>query len=298
MFRCTICIVLVIFCMGCIENEQEVSVEDITSEEDILFINNNYKELDEAGDMASYICQMEVMDYYSQPNVAYVFDEEVFYMNESERAKVEYTEAIIHFNRTPIHFIDLNKIEEFGELNYSRSHLNSIVSSAFTPMYGVDGEQLNCIIYSRNILLNHCMSKEHEDRLRGAFKIIDTWAKFRDSMIQANVPMNRSDANRTFVLDNVEDMNVIMDLNWKQADLEQYFDFLDTSGFNSSNDLLMFARQFRIAKKCIDDKASNSERNKIYEAREYVIANFPLYSDAGIQKSDIKVYFYRCDNKS
>ncbi|MCO5382425.1 MAG: hypothetical protein NHB15_10360 [Methanosarcina barkeri] len=82
------------------------------------------------------------------------------------------------------------------------------------------------------------------------FKTIDTWSKFKDSLVYANVPMN-SDENRTFVVDNVEDVDVITDLKWKQTDLEQYFEFLDSSGFDSSDEMLIFARQFRITKKIL-----------------------------------------------
>lgn len=290
-------------CMGCIENKQKTDIEDpnaITpvSEEDIAFIDSFARELDEAEKMASTINKMKVMDYYSQPNPnGYIFPEEVFYMNESERTKVEFTESIINFNRTPIHFVGLNKIEEFGDVKYGRSHLNSIVFAAFTPMYGAEDEQLNCIIFSRNILLNHCFNDEHEERLKNTLQIIDTWGQFRYSIIQANVPMNFSDTNRTFAIDNVEDMNVIMNMGWKQDDLEQYFNFLDTSGFNSSEELLTFSRQFTTAEKCIDNNTSDSRQKKINEAREYVIDNFPQYSDNGIEKSDLCSYFDLCDKK-
>jgi hypothetical protein len=302
-FQCIICITLLLFCIGCIENKQKIDVEDLNTstsltEEDIAFVDNFSKELDEAEEIASYVKQMEIIDFYNRPNAnGYIFPEEVFYMNESELAKVEFTESVIHFNRTPIHFVGLNKIEEFGDVKYGRSHLNALVSAAFTPTYGVDDEQLNCIIFSRNILLNHCFSGEHEDRLKSTLKIIDTWGQFRESMIHANVPINGSDANRTFAIDNVEDVNVIMKTEWKQDDLKQYFEFLDLYGFNSSEDLLTFARQFTVATKCIDDDTSESTQIKILDARVYVVTNFPQYGVEGIQKDDMRAYFNLCDKK-
>lgn len=299
---CTICLILLILCIGCIENKPVIDVEyaDTTTsitEENITFIDNFAKDLDDAEEIASYTKQMEIIDFYSRPKAAYIFGEEAFYMNEDELDKLEYTESIVHFNRTPIHFIGLNQIEEFGEVKYGRSHLNSIISSAFTPMYGVEDEQLNCIIFSRNILLNHCLSEEHKEKLKNALKIVDTWGQFRESMIHANVPINGSEANRTFAIDNVEDVNVIMNTEWKQEDLKQYFEFLDSYGFSSSEDLLSFARQFTVAKKCIDDDMSESTQTKILDARMYVIANFPQYSDESIQKDDMRAYFVLCDNK-
>lgn len=90
-------------------------------------------------------------------------------------------------------------------------------------------------------------------------------------------------------------MDVIIDLNWKKADLEQYFEFLDSSGFNSADEMLIFARQFRIAKQNVNNESSAGEQEKIYEAREFVIANFPQYSDDGIHKSDLQMYFNQCD---
>jgi hypothetical protein len=110
--------------------------------------------------------------------------------------------------------------------------------------------------------------------------------------------MNNSDANRIFVIDNVEDMNTITGLKWKQTDLKQYFEFLDSSGFHSSVDMLTFSRQFRIAQQNINNELSDAERDQIYNARDFIIVNFPQYSDNGIHKSDIQMYFYQCDNKA
>ena len=268
------------------------------TEEKITLIDNFAKDLNDAKEIASYVEQMEVIDFYSRPNAnGYIFGEEVFYMNEDELDKLEYTESIIHFNRTPIHFVGLNNIEEFGDVEYGRSHLNALINSAFTPMYGVEDEQLNCIIFSRNILLNHCLSGEHKERLKNTLKIVDTWGQFRESMIHANVPINGSDANRTFAIDNVEDVNVIMNTEWNQDDLKQYFEFLEASGFNSSEELLSFARQFTVAKKSINDDMSESAHVKIDNARVYVVANFPQYNDEGIQKDDMRAYLTLGDYK-
>lgn len=302
MFRCTICIILLIFCIGCIESEQRVIVENIknsnsTNEVKINLVEDYYKELDKAGEMASYINNMQLMNYYNRPRIDYVFDEEVFYMNESELEKIEYERAIITLNRQPIFFTNLNKIEEFGTSNYTNTHINSIVYAAFTPLYNLDDEQTNCIIFSRNILLKHCSTEAEKNTLSEYFKTIDTWSKFKDSLVYANVPMNNSDENRTFVIDNVEDMDIIIGLKWKQADLEQYFEFLDSSGFNSSDDLLTFTRQFRTARQNINNELSDREREKIYSAREFVITNFPQNS-ADINKSDIQMYFNQCDSKT
>jgi hypothetical protein len=105
----------------------------------------NAKKLNKAGEMADYINHMELLNYYNIPRIIYSFDEEVFYMNESELAKVEYKRAMITLNRQSIHFVNLNKIEEFGTSNYTNTHINSIVYTAFTPMYNLDDEQTNCI---------------------------------------------------------------------------------------------------------------------------------------------------------
>ena len=115
--------------------------------------------------------------------------------------------------------------------------------------------------------------------------------------MNANVPMNNPDTNRTFIIDNVEDMNKITGFKWKQTDLKQYFEFLDLSGFNSSNNMLIFARQFRIAKRNVNNKSSDGEREIIYNAREFVIANFPKIDSSGIYRSDIQMYFNHCDNR-
>jgi hypothetical protein len=109
--------------------------------------------------------------------------------------------------------------------------------------------------------------------------------------------MNNSDENRTFVIDNVEDMDIITGLEWKQTDLEQYFEFLDSSGFDSSDNMLNFARHFKMAKQNIKSESSVREQEKISEAREFVIANFPQNSN-GINKSDIQMYFKQCDTKT
>ncbi len=301
-FRCTICVILFIFCVGCIENEQRAirgnsENNNSTSEVQINLVEDYYKELDKAGEMADYINHMELLNYYNRPRIDYVFDEEVFYMNESELAKIEYKRAIITLNRQSIHFVNLNNIEEFGTSNYTNTHINSIVYAAFTPMYNLDDEQTNCIIFSRNILLKHCSTEAEKNTLSEYFKTIDKWSKFKNSLVYANVPMNNSDENRTFVVDNVEDMDVITDLEWKQTDLEHYFEFLDSSGFDSSDEMLIFARQFRIAKQNINNELSDREREEISSAREFVITNFPQNSN-DINRSDIQMYFYQCDNKT
>lgn len=289
--------------MGCIENEQRAIVESIennnsTNEAQITIIEDYYKELDKAGEMASYINNMKLIDYYNRPRILYMFDEEVFYMNESELAKLEYEKATITLNRQSLHFVNLNKIKEFGTLNYTNTHINSVVYTAFTPMYNLDDEQTNCIVFSRNILLKHISTEAEKNMLNEYFKKIDTWSKFKDSLVYANVPMNNnSDENRTFVIDNVEDMNVITGLDWKQADLEQYFEFLDSSGFNSSDDMLIFARQFRIANRNIYSESSDREQKTISDAREFVITNFPQ-NRSDINKSDVQIYFNQCDNKT
>jgi hypothetical protein len=287
--------------MGCIENEQRAIKENIennnsTSEVKVNLVEDYYRELDKAGEMASYINNMKSLNYYNRPRIYYVFDEEVFYMNESELEKIEYERATITLNKQSIFFTNLNKIEEFGTSNYTNTHINSIVYTAFTPLYNIDDEQTNCIIFSRNILLKHCSTDAEKNTLSEYFKMIDTWSKFKDSLVSANAPMNNSDENRTFVIDNVEDMNIITGLEWKQTDLEQYFEFLDSSGFKSSDDMLIFARQFRIAKQNIKNESSAREQEKISEAREFVITNFPQNS-SDINKSDIQMYFKQCDTK-
>jgi hypothetical protein len=289
--------------MGCIGNEQRAIKENIennnsSSKVEINLVENYYEELDKAGEMASYINNMQSINYYNRPGIYYVFDEEVFYMNESELEKIEYEKATITLNRQSIFFTNLNKIEEFGTSNYTDTHINSIVYTAFTPMYNLDDEQTNCIIFSRNILLKHCSTEAEKNTLNEYFKTIDTWSKFKDNIVYANVPMNNnSDENRTFVIDNVEDMDVITGLEWKQADLEQYFEFLDSSGFNSSDDMLIFARQFRIANRNINSESSDREQQIISDAREFVITNFPQNS-SDINKSDVQMYFNQCDNKT
>lgn len=295
-------ITLLIFCIGCIENEQRAIVTNIennnsTNEIEINLVENYYKELDKAEEMASYINNIQLINYYNRPRMDYVFDEEVFYMNESELEKVEYERAMITLNRQPLHFVNLNKIEEFGTSDYNNTHINSIVYTAFTPMYNLDDEQTNCIMFSRNILLKHCSTEAEKNTLSEYFKTLDTWSKFKNSLVYANVPMNNSDENRTFVIDNVEDMDIIIGLEWKQADMEQYFEFLDKSGFDSSDNMLNFARQFRMAKQNINNESSSRKQEKIYEAREFVIANFPQNSN-DIDKSDIQMYFKQCDTRT
>jgi len=295
-------ITLLIFCIGCIENEQRAIVTNIennnsTNEIEINLVEGYYKELDKAEEMASYINNIQLINYYNRPRMDYVFDEEVFYMNESELEKVEYERAMITLNRQPLHFVNLNKIEEFGTSDYNNTHINSIVYTAFTPMYNLDDEQTNCIMFSRNILLKHCSTEAEKNTLSEYFKTLDTWSKFKNSLVYANVPMNNSDENRTFVIDNVGDMDIIIGLEWKQADMEQYFEFLDKSGFDSSDNMLNFARQFRIAKQNINNESSSRKQEQIYEAREFVIANFPQNSN-DIDKSDIQKYFKRCDART
>ncbi|MGI5992604.1 MAG: hypothetical protein ACOX7Y_10070 [Methanosarcina sp.] len=302
-FICTIFLILLIFCEGCIETEKKAILESIennnsTNEAQIALVEDYYKELNKAGEMASYLNNMKSIDYYNRPEITYQFDEEVFYMNESELAKLEYERGTITIKRQSLHFVNLNKIEEFGTSNYTNTHINSVVYTAFTPMYNLDDEQTNCIIFSRNILLKHCSTETEKNTLNEYFKTIDTWSKFRDILVYANVPMsNNSDGNRTFVIDNVEDMNVITGLEWKQADLEQYFEFLDSSGFDSSDDMLIFARQFRIAKQNINNESSDREQKLISDAREFVISNFPQNS-SNIKKTDVQMYFNQCDVKS
>ena len=63
--------------------------------------------------------------------------------------------------------------------------------------------------------------------------------------------MNNPDTNRTFIIDNVEDMNKITGFKWKQTDLKQYFEFLDSSGFNSSNNMLNFVANFELQKEML-----------------------------------------------
>lgn len=295
-------ITLLIFCIGCIENEQRAIVTNIennnsTNEIERNLVEDYYKELDKAEEMASYINNIQLINYYNRPRMDYVFDEEVFYMNESELEKIEYERAMITLNRQPLHFVNLNKIEEFGTPDYNNTHINSIVYTAFTPMYNLDDEQTNCIMFSRNILLKHCSTKAEKNTLSDYFKTLDTWSKFKNSLVYANVPMNNSDENRTFVIDNVEDMDIIIGLEWKQADMEQYFEFLDKSGFDSSDNMLNFARQFRIAKQNINNESSSRKQEKIYEAREFVIANFPQNSN-DIDKLDIQKYFKQCDART
>lgn len=295
-------ITLLIFCIGCIENEQRAIVTNIennnsTNEIEINLVEDYYKKLDKAEEMASYINNIQLINYYNRPRMDYVFDEEVFYMNESELEKVEYERAIITLNRQPLHFVNLNKIEEFGTSDYNNTHINSIVYTAFTPMCNLDDEQTNCIMFSRNILLKHCSTEAEKNTLSEYFKTLDTWSKFKNSLVYANAPMNNSDKNRTFVIDNVEDMDIIIGLEWKQADMEQYFEFLNKSGFDSSDNMLNFARQFRIAKQNINNESSSRKQEKIYEAREFVIANFPQNSN-GIDKSDIQMYFKQCDTRT
>lgn len=293
---------MLIFCIGCIENEQRAIVTNIennnsTNEIEINLVEDYYKELDKAEEMAYYINNIQLINYYNRPRMDYVFDEEVFYMNESELEKVEYERATITLNRQPLHFVNLNKIEEFGTSDYNNTHINSIVYTAFTPMYNLDDEQTNCIMFSRNILLKHYSTEAEKNTLSEYFKTLDTWSKFKNSLAYANVPMNNSDENRTFVIDNVEDMDIIIGLEWKQADMEQYFEFLDKSGFDSSDNMLNFARQFRIAKQNINNESSSRKREKIYEAREFVIANFPQNSN-DIDKSDIQLYFKQWDTRT
>jgi len=301
-FRCTIFLILLIFCVGCIETEQKVILENIenndsTNEVQIAIVEDYYKELVKAGEMASYINNMKSINYYNRPRIIYQFDEEVFYMNESELAKLEYEKATITLKRQSLHLVNLNKIEEFGTSNYTNTHINSVVYTAFTPMYNLDDEQTNCIIFSRNILLKHCSTEIERNTLNEYFKTIDIWSKFKDSLAYTNVPMNNnSDKNRTFAINNVEDMNVITGLEWKQADLEQYFEFLDSSGFNSSDDMLIFVRQFRIAKRNINNESSDREQKLISDAREFVISNFPQNS-SNINKTDVQMYFNQCDMK-
>lgn len=288
--------------MGCIENEQRVIAANIennnsTNEIEINLAENYYKELEKAGEMASYINNMQLINYYNRPRIDYVFDEEVFYMNESELEKIEYERAIITLNRQSLHFVNLNKIEEFGTSNYNSTHINSIVYTAFTPMYNLDDEQTNCIMFSRNILLKHCSTEAEKNTLSEYFKTLDIWSKFKNSLVYANVPMNNSDENRTFVIDNVENMDMIIGLERKRADMEQYFEFLDKSGFDSSDNMLNFARQFRIAKQNINSESSAREQEEIYEAREFVTANFPQNSN-DINKSDIQMYFKQCDTRT
>lgn len=295
-------ITLLIFCIGCIENEQRAIVTNIennnsTNEIERNLVEDYYKELDKAEEMASYINNIQLINYYNRPRMDYVFDEEVFYMNESELEKVEYERAMITLNRQPLHFVNLNKIEEFGTSDYNNTHINSIVYTAFTPMYNLDDEQTNCIMFSRNILLKHCSTEAEKNTLSEYFKTLDTWSKFKNSLVYTNVPMNNSDENRTFVIDNVEDMDIIIGLEWKQADMEQYFEFLDKSGFDSSDNMLNFARQFRIAKQNINNESSSRKQEKIYEAREFVIANFPQNSN-DIDKLDIQKYFKQCDTRT
>lgn len=288
--------------MGCIGNEQTAITENLennnpSNEVKINLVEGYYKKLDKAGEMASYINHMKVINPYNRPRMDYVFDEEVFYMNESELEKIEYERGIITLNRQPLHFVNLSKIEELEISNDTKINstiLNPIVYTAFTPTYNLDDEQINCIKLSRNILLKRCSTEAEKNRLSEYFKTLDTWSKFKDCLVYANVPMSTSDENRTFVIANAEAMNIITGLEWKQTDMEKYFEFLDSSGFDSSDNMLNFTRQFRIAKQNIDNESSPREKKKIYEARKFVIANFPQNSN-DINKSDIQMYFNQCD---
>ncbi|MCO5382427.1 MAG: hypothetical protein NHB15_10370 [Methanosarcina barkeri] len=170
------------------ENEQREIRENsennnLTNEVQINLVEDYYKKLNKAGEMADYINHMELLNYYNIPRIIYSFDEEVFYMNESELAKVEYKRAIITLNRQSIHFVNLNKIEEFGTSNYTNTHINSIVYTAFTPMYNLDDEQTNCIIFSRNILLKHCSTEAEKNTLRNAANITSIFHLWNCSVI-------------------------------------------------------------------------------------------------------------------
>jgi hypothetical protein len=288
--------------VGCIDNKQKIIMKNIennnsTNEVQMTLVDDYYKELEKAGEIAHYIDNMNLINNYNRPKINFVFDEDYFYMNESEKDKVEYENALIELDNCTIHLIDLNKIEGLEKSDNAYDYINSIAYTAFTPVYNLGNEQIIRITNSRNILLKHCSTEFEKNMLSKYFKIIDVWSKFKDSLAYANVPMNNSDTNRTFVIDNVEDMDIITGLKWKQTDLRQYFEFLDSSGFNSSDDLLTFARQFRIAQRSINSESSDGEREKVYNARKFVIANFPQYSDNGIHRSDIKMYFTQCDNK-
>ena len=310
-FRCTICVIrticviLLIFCMGCIENEQTAITENLENNNSVSELKRNlvedyYKKLDKAGEMASYINHMKVINPYSRPRMDYAFDEEVFYMNESEIEKIEYERGIITLNRQPLHFVDFSKIEELGTSNDTKINstiIKSIVYTAFTPAYNLGNEQINRIVFSRNILLKRCSTEAEKNTLSEYFKTLDTWSKFKACLVYANVPMSTSDENRTFVIDNVEAMNIITSLEWKQTDLEDYFEFLDSSGFDSAENLLNFTRQFRVAKQNVNNGFSSREIKKIYEARKFVIVNIPQNSEQNndISKSDLQMYFNQCD---
>lgn len=288
--------------MGCIDNEQKIITEkaenNSINEVQINLIDNYFQKLEKSSEMAYYINNMNLVNSYSRPRIFFLFDEEYFYMNESEKNKVEYENASIELDNCTIHFINLNEIEGLETHDTAYDYMNSIVYTAFTPLYNIDNEQTIHITNSRNILLKHCSTETEKNALSKYFKTIDTWSKFKDCLVYANVPMNKSDTNRTFVINNVEGMNTITGLKWKQADLKQYFEFLDSSGFHSSAEMLTFSRQFRIAQKSINSELSYAEKDKIYNAREFVIANFPQYSDNGIKKSDIQLYFNQHDNKA
>jgi hypothetical protein len=288
--------------MGCIDNRQEKIIEkeknnNSTNEVQVNLANDYYNELEKAGEMAYYINNMNLVNSYSRPKIIYIFNEDYYYMNESEKDKIECENALIELKNCTIHFVNLNKIEGLEKSDNAYDFINSIVYTAFTPVYNLENEQNISITSSRDILLKHCSTEAEKNALSQYFKTIDTWSKCKDSLAYANVPMNNPDTNRTFIIDNVEDMNKITGFKWKQTDLKQYFEFLDSSGFNSSNNLLNFARQFRIAQRNVNNESSDGEREIIYNAREFVIANFPKYDSNGIHKSDIQMYFNHCDNK-
>lgn len=288
--------------MGCIDNEQKVITEkennNSINKVQTNLVDNYFQKLEKASEIAYYLNNMNLVNSYSRPRIIFMFDEEYYYMNESEKNKVEYENALIELENCTIHFINLNKIEGLETPNTASDYINSIVYTAFTPLYNIDNEQTIYITDSRNILLKHCSTETEKNALSEYFKTIDIWSKFKDCLVYANVPMNSSDTNRTFVINNVEGMNTITGLKWKQADLKQYFEFLDSSGFHSSSEMLTFSRQFRIAQRNINNELPGAERDKIYNAREFVIANFPQYNDNGIQKSDIQLYFNQHNNKA
>jgi len=289
--------------MGCIDNEQKIITEkaennNSINEVQINLVDNYFQKLEKSSEMAYYLNNMNLVNSYSRPRILFLFDEEYYYMNESEKSKVEYENASIELDNCTIHFINLNKIEGLETPNNAYDYINSIVYAAFTPLYNVDNEQTIYITDSRNILLKHCSTETEKNKLSEYFKTIDIWSKFKDCLAYTNVPMNSSYINRTFVINNVEGMNTITGQKWKQADLKQYFEFLDSSGFHSSNEMLTFSRQFSIAQRNTNNELSDAEKDKIYNAREFVIANFPQYNDNSIKKSDIQLYFNQHDNKA
>ena len=105
--------------------------------------------------MADCINNMNLVNSYSRPKIIYIFNEDYYYMNESEKDKIECENALIELKNCTIHFINLNKIEGLEESNNAYDYINSIVYTAFTPVNNLENEQNISITSSRDMLLRH-----------------------------------------------------------------------------------------------------------------------------------------------